>query len=111
MAPHRRFHPLVDECRLGKSLKETAMNKRSVRSISFVFGGVMLASLLAYPLANRTAQADERHNPKLHHAIEALQDAKAELDAAHHDFHGRKRDAEEAIDHAIGVLNEIKDYD
>lgn len=86
------------------------MNKRSVRSISFVFGGVMLASLLAYPLANRTAQAEEHRHPRIYKALDALRDAKQELEDSPSDFHGKKREAEEEIQRAADKLDEIKDW-
>jgi hypothetical protein len=49
-------------------------------------------------------------NPRIHHALDALHDARAELDAARNDFHGHKHDAEAAVDHAIDELDRIKDW-
>jgi hypothetical protein len=67
---------------------------------------------LTLSVSSRPAAADEYdHNPRIHRAIEALYDAHAEIDHAHHMFHGRKRDALDAIDHAINRLDEIKDYE
>jgi hypothetical protein len=86
------------------------MNKRNTRWIGFVFGGSMLAAVAAYPLANRTAMADDHRNPRIYHAIDALRDAKDELEDAPRDYHGKKRDALDAIDRAIHKLDEIKDW-
>jgi hypothetical protein len=57
------------------------------------------------------AFADDGPNPRIHHALDALRDARDEIRDAHHDFHGRKHEAIDAIQHAIDVLDAIKDYD
>jgi hypothetical protein len=70
------------------------------------------AAGLALSLSIRPAAAEEYdHNPRIHRALEALYDAHAEIDHAHHMYHGHKREALDAIDHAINRLDEIKDYD
>jgi hypothetical protein len=51
-----------------------------------------------------TALAAEPH-PKIRAAIGALKAAKAELQAAAHDFKGHRVDAIQAIDQAIAQLN------
>ena len=67
---------------------------------------------LALSITSRPAAADEYgHNPRIHHAIDALYEAHDEIDHTHHMFHGHKREALDAIDHAIDRLNEIKDYE
>jgi ribulose kinase len=86
------------------------MNKRNSRWITYVFGGAMLAALAAYPLADRSAMAEEYRNPRIYHAIDALRDAQDELERTHRDYHGKKRDAMDAIDRAIHKLDEIKDW-
>jgi hypothetical protein len=86
------------------------MNKTKARWISYVFGGALLAAMAAYPLANRTALADDHRNPRIYHAIDALRDARHELDDSPRDYHGKKRDAMDAIDRAIEKLDEIKDW-
>jgi hypothetical protein len=48
--------------------------------------------------------AAEPH-PRIRGAIKALHAAKAELQAAAHDFHGHRVDAVKAIDDAIAQLN------
>jgi hypothetical protein len=64
----------------------------------------------ALSLGSRPAAADEyEHNPRIHHALEALYEAHAEIDHSHHMFHNHKREALDAIDHAIDRLNTIKD--
>jgi hypothetical protein len=50
------------------------------------------------------ALAKEPH-PRIRAAIKALHAAKAELQAAAHDFHGHRVDAVKAIDDAIAQLN------
>ena len=81
------------------------------KRVSWTFGLALLSGLVAYPLANRTARAGEHdHNPRIHHALEALRDARHELDEAPHDFRGHKKEAMEAIDRAIEHLDRIKDW-
>jgi hypothetical protein len=86
--------------------------KRNAKWASVVFGGAMLAALAAYPLSNRTALADDHdhRNPRIYHALDALHDAKDELENSDRDYHGKKRDALDAIDRAIHKLDEIKDW-
>jgi hypothetical protein len=70
------------------------------------------AAGLALSISGRPAAADEHErNPRIHHAIEALYDAHDEIDHSHYLYHGRKRDALDAIDHAIDRLEAIKDYE
>jgi hypothetical protein len=81
------------------------------RRISWTLALLILSGFAAYPLATRTARADEHeHNPRIHHALEALRDARKELNEAPHDFHGHKQEAIDAIDHAIEHLDRIKDW-
>jgi hypothetical protein len=65
---------------------------------------------LALSISSRPASADAyEHNPRIHHALEALYAAHDEIDHSHHMFHNHKREALDAIDHAIDRLTEIKD--
>jgi hypothetical protein len=67
---------------------------------------------LALSVTSRPAAADEyEHNPRIHRAIDALYEAHAEIDHTHHMFHGHKREALDAIDHAIDRLEYIKDFE
>jgi hypothetical protein len=84
--------------------------QRKVKWASYVFGGAMLAALAAYPLANRSALAEEHRHPHIYHALDALKEARQELHDADSDFHGRKQEAMDSIDHAIHELDEIKDW-
>ena len=60
----------------------------------------------------RPAAADEYdHNPRIHRALDALNDAHYEIDHSHRMYHNHKREALDAIDHAIDKLDAIKDYD
>ena len=87
------------------------MSLRNSRWISWVFGLALLSGLVAYPLTSRSARAEDHdHNPRIHKALAALRDARKELDEAPHDFHGKKKDAMEAVDRAIERLDEIKDW-
>jgi len=86
------------------------MSLRNGRWISWVFGLALLSGLVAYPLTSRTAKADDQRNPRIHKALDALRDARKELDEAPHDFHGKKKDAMDAVDRAIERLDEIKDW-
>ena len=85
---------------------------RNNRWITWTCGLVLAGGLGLYPLSTQSARAEDRDlNPRIHHALDALREAHKELDEAHHDFHGRKKDALEALDKAIERLDEIKDYD
>jgi hypothetical protein len=70
------------------------------------------AAGLALSVSTRPAAADDHErNPGIHRALEALYDAHDEIDHSHRLYHGRKRDALDAIDRAIDRLDEIKNYD
>ncbi len=89
------------------------MNLRNKRVMSWMLGVALVGGLSVYPLANRTARAEEHdhdHNPRIHRALDALREAHKELDEAPHDFHGHKKDALEAVDKAIERLDELKDW-
>jgi hypothetical protein len=86
------------------------MKVRNNRWIAWAFGLALLSGSV-YPLATRSARAEEHeHNPRIHHALEALRDARHELNEAPHDFHGHKQEALDAIDRAIEHLDRIKDW-
>jgi hypothetical protein len=74
--------------------------------LNWVLGLTLAASLVAY----RSAVAQDDHNPRIHHAIEALRDAERELNDSPSDFHGHKQDAIDAIHHAVDELDRIKDW-
>jgi hypothetical protein len=93
----------------GEALgKETVMSKRAISWITSGIVAVVLGAMLAGPI--RVAWAED-HNPRIHHALDALRDARDEINNAHHDFHGEKRAALDAIQNAIDHLDRIKDYD
>jgi hypothetical protein len=92
-------------------LQEVDMTKGKTRWMSWTFGLALAAGLIAYPFATKTAMAEDHdYNPRIHHALEALRDARHELKDAPHDFHGHKQEAIDAIDHAIEQLDRIKDW-
>ena len=87
------------------------MRRHAVRSATLVVAGVVLGAGLSGAVATRSALARDRdHNPRIHSALSALHDAKGELDEAKSDFHGHKRDAQAAVEHAIDELDRIKDW-
>lgn len=87
------------------------MSLQRNRRISWALGLALLSGLAVYPLATRTARADEHeHNPRIHRALDALRDARDELREAPHDFHGHKQEALDSIDRAIEHLDRIKDW-
>jgi len=86
------------------------MNLRNYRWITWAFGLALVGGLVAYPMTSRTALAEEQKNARIHKALDALRDARKELDEAPHDYHGKKKDAMEAVDRAIERLDEIKDW-
>jgi hypothetical protein len=63
-----------------------------------------VAAPVAAPIVSARAATAEPH-PKIRQAVRALQAAKAELQAAAHDFKGHRVDAIKAIDAAIAQLN------
>jgi hypothetical protein len=63
------------------------------------------ASPVAAPGASAPSAAAAEPHPKIRAAIRALQAAKADLQAAAHDFKGHRVDAIKAIDAAIVQLN------
>ncbi|HUB24893.1 MAG TPA: hypothetical protein VL992_05640 [Tepidisphaeraceae bacterium] len=86
------------------------MSRQNIRWLGVAVASALLTGLVAFPLGMRSAQADDMHNPRIHHAIEALHAAEDELNEAPHDFHGHKQDAIDAIHHAIRELDRIKDW-
>jgi hypothetical protein len=100
--------------RLTPILRKECNMTRTNRWMPWTCGMLMIAGMSFLPMSDHSARADERDrqlNPKLHHAIEALKEAHDEIDSAHHDFHGRKKEALEVIDKAMAELEAIKDYD
>ena len=95
------------------------MNNRLHKWLPLTIGGVVLAGVCVFPPVAHWANADVTphapelldHNPRIHHALDALREARRELAEARHDYHGKKRDAMEAVDRAIERLDEIKDYE
>jgi hypothetical protein len=68
-----------------------------------------LVALLAMMMVSSPSPAAHRH-PRIMSAINALQTAKAELQAAAHDFGGHRIDAIKAIDGALYQLNICMQY-
>jgi F0F1-type ATP synthase membrane subunit b/b' len=73
--------------------------------------GLMLGFMMSMTMMTATpAIAKERH-PKIRQAIKALENAKADLNAAAHDFGGHRVDALAAVDKAIEQLNLCLQFD
>ena len=78
------------------------INRRAVLSIlAAAVGGAY--AFLGSPLVP-TAQARWHDHPKLEAAYHQLHDAKEYLEAAPHDFHGHRKEAVIAINHAMGQI-------
>ena len=76
-----------------------------------MLGGVGLGAGLGGTLSTHSAWArDHEQNPRIHAALNALKDAKEELNDAKTDYHGHKREAQDAVQHAIDQLDKIKDW-
>ncbi len=91
------------------------MRRTRIRSAALMLAGIGMGVGLSGALAGRTALARDHeyehdHNPRIHQALSALHDAQAELDVANTDFHGHKREAQGAVQHAIDELDRIKDW-
>ncbi|HUB27081.1 MAG TPA: hypothetical protein VL992_16770 [Tepidisphaeraceae bacterium] len=82
------------------------MKTLKLQWLGWAAGLVLATSLASY----RVAVAQEFHNPRIHHAIDALRDAERELNDSPSDFHGHKQDALDAVHHAIEELDRIKDW-
>lgn len=87
------------------------MRKLPPRRAGLGLGLAMLVGLVAYPLATCPARANapSRHN-RIHFAIDALLQAKAEIEEAQHDWGGDKKDALESIDRSIEHLRKLDEY-
>lgn len=86
------------------------MRKRTITWLASALVAAALGGVLSGPLSIRPALA-EGHNPRIHAALDALRDARDEIEHANHDFHGEKRAALDAIQNAIDHLDRIKDYE
>jgi pantothenate synthetase len=87
------------------------MKKQTKQWVPWTIATVAVAGL-ALSVGTHSVSAEEyHHNPRIHRAIDALYDAHEEIDHAHHMFHDHKREALDAIDHAIDRLEIIKDYE
>jgi hypothetical protein len=68
-------------------------------------------TLFALTLAMSVGAPAEGRHPEIRRAIESLQNAKAHLSAAAHDYQGHRVDAIHAIDEAIHQLDICMRYD
>ena len=80
------------------------------RRSALTLGAAALAGLIAYPLTSRTASAEEHKWRHIHEAFEALRGAKEEIEGTGHDWGGHKKEAIEAIDHAMHELDRLRDW-
>lgn len=74
----------------------------SLAAFGLLSGGVTPAG--AYP-------PGKEHHPRIRAAIHELREAKRELEKADHDFGGHKKEAIEAVNHAIKQLELALKYD
>lgn len=82
--------------------------KRNAAKLLLVLSLVMLPLTVAAPSAR--AGEERREHPRISHAISALQDAVAELQAAPHDFGGHRAEAVEACKAALFQLHRALQY-
>jgi hypothetical protein len=82
------------------------MNRRSALAL----GAAALAGVVAIPMTGSTASAEEYRWKRIHVAIEALKSAKEEIESTGHEWGGHKREAMEAIEHAIHHLEILRDW-
>jgi hypothetical protein len=80
-------------------------------SCGLVAGVAGLAAYNNFFTGSTPAQAAEVHHPKIHAALDALHDAREELENSHEDFRGHKDVALHAVDEAIHQLKDIIDHD
>jgi hypothetical protein len=74
------------------------------------FMGLALGAVLSCGAFSLLAQNERAMHPRIAHAIEALKDARAYMQAAPHDFGGHKASAIRATNEAIHELNEALRY-
>jgi hypothetical protein len=87
------------------------MQKNKRQWLPWTVATVAAAGLALSVTTRPAAAGEEDHNPRIHRAIEALYEAHAEIDHSHHMYHNHKREALDAIDHAIDRLEFIKDFE
>lgn len=85
-------------------------NRRAVAALLVLFAVAVSWTVYGLTGSWTAAEPQRRNNPHIHAALEALRDARIELKNAPHDYHGKRKDALDAVDHAIQRLDEIKDY-
>jgi hypothetical protein len=76
-----------------------------VTSMKKFAAGLLLGIVLTASVATLAAQNERALHPRIAKAIEALREAKAELQAAPHDFGGHRADAVHATEEAIKQLD------
>ena len=81
------------------------------RKIAMLAVLTVLSGLALYFSTTIPARAAEERHPKIKHAIKALEEAKAELKNAAHDFGGHREDALKECDAAIAQLKLALQYD
>jgi hypothetical protein len=87
------------------------------KKLTMVLSGAVLAGTLALALptvfaeSNVTATPMAENRPAIHHAIEALEAAKTEMQHAGHDFGGHREAAVIECDKAIMQLKEALKFD
>ena len=68
------------------------------------FSGIVLGALLSAGVVTVSAQPERLRHPRIAKAIEALEDARAYMREAAHDFGGHRVEAIRATDEAIKQL-------
>jgi len=72
---------------------------------------ITASTILALMLAMTPVSIAQPRHPRIHAAMQALRDAKEELQRAAHDFGGHRADAIRAIDDAMHQLEICMKYD
>jgi hypothetical protein len=89
-----------------------------MKKVLFVTVALLLSMTLCLPgaFAQGAMQkpapkmADTHTHPEIHHAIQALENAKHHLEGAQHDFGGHRVKAVEHINQALGELKEALQF-
>jgi len=72
-------------------------------------GALVLPPVIVTAAPSRASRAEP--HPEIMAAIRSLENAKAHLEAANHDFHGHRADALAAVDAALHQLHICMDFD
>jgi hypothetical protein len=106
---HSRFGRLAAAVAVGGTCALLVASRSAFASAPANEGTIILPPVVVTAPAVVATKAEP--HPEIAAAIRALENAKAHLMAAAHDYHGHRRDAVGAIDAALHQLHICMDFD